>query len=619
MSNLSRGLAALVLATAPCGLAVSAEPESAGRLVVPVKDVAVPGRVAVQVAQNAGGAAGAAVMVRSGASAGTAHQERRDVDPNDDRERFLVLLPGGPIVVEARISLDGKPFRTAREKLVDEVLAQADTDGDGKPTWTEALANPRFGFGRFQYLLRNDQQKEALLKRCDADADGLVDRYEARIVIAEMGSGATFQVTANPYAFQQPDVKAILDTDKDGVISGEELAGAGERLKSRDANDNDLLEPGELGGTAEPGLYQLVAGRATPARPAAAFLLGPAADLAAIDRELRRRYAAADKQELRSENFPLLPKLVEQLDLNRNGLLEPGEAVGFQLLEPQLTLNIRLADDAGGQTEIVVASLAAELGGLERVREKGGRQLALDLPGVTLKLNAFGAASQTASYDRYAEQTLSRLDTDKNGYLEKKELEQDASGRPFLQAFDLWDADRDGKVYKQDITAAYLRQNQPLLSQVSLLAAEQGPSFFAALDSSGDNRLSVREMRTARDRLLSFDKDGDGRLSLEEMSGEITLNFARGGATLGAYGISAVQFRPGGQNQPARTPPGPKWFVHMDRNGDGDVTLREFLGTPEQFQRLDANGDGFIELKEAEAASPGDDRPAVAGQRSAQD
>jgi len=40
----------------------------------------------------------------------------------------------------------------------------------------------------------------------------------------------------------------------------------------------------------------------------------------------------------------------------------------------------------------------------------------------------------------------------------------------------------------------------------------------------------------------------------------------------------------------------------MDRNGDGDVTLKEFLGDEDDFNQLDENNDGFIEPKEAKSA-----------------
>ncbi|HEV3235798.1 MAG TPA: hypothetical protein VGZ25_02350, partial [Gemmataceae bacterium] len=47
---------------------------------------------------------------------------------------------------------------------------------------------------------------------------------------------------------------------------------------------------------------------------------------------------------------------------------------------------------------------------------------------------------------------------------------------------------------------------------------------------------------------------------------------------------------------------GPVWFRKMDRNGDGDVSRREFLGSDEDFRRIDADGDGLISLEEAEKA-----------------
>ena len=45
----------------------------------------------------------------------------------------------------------------------------------------------------------------------------------------------------------------------------------------------------------------------------------------------------------------------------------------------------------------------------------------------------------------------------------------------------------------------------------------------------------------------------------------------------------------------------PVWFKKMDRNGDGDVSAREFNGPPSLFQRMDPDGDGLISPEEARA------------------
>jgi Ca2+-binding EF-hand superfamily protein len=37
----------------------------------------------------------------------------------------------------------------------------------------------------------------------------------------------------------------------------------------------------------------------------------------------------------------------------------------------------------------------------------------------------------------------------------------------------------------------------------------------------------------------------------------------------------------------------------MDQNGDGYVSLREFLGTREEFDKIDKNHDGLISPDEA--------------------
>ena len=121
---------------------------------------------------------------------------------------------------------------------------------------------------------------------------------------------------------------------------------------------------------------------------------------------------------------------------------------------------------------------------------------------------------------------------------------------------------------------------------------EQKPSLFSALDVSADGRIGLREMRTAGRRLSSLDKDRDGRFGPTELTGQIEIAFR--------LGSPLVRRLPRRQSGPMR---GPKWFVRMDKNDDGDVTLKEFLGDKAEFKKLDANGDGFIEPREAEAAS----------------
>ncbi len=47
---------------------------------------------------------------------------------------------------------------------------------------------------------------------------------------------------------------------------------------------------------------------------------------------------------------------------------------------------------------------------------------------------------------------------------------------------------------------------------------------------------------------------------------------------------------------------GPEWFLAMDRNRDGDVSNREFLGPADDFRRLDEDGDGLLSASEATPA-----------------
>src|ERR1700752_4010922 len=52
---------------------------------------------------------------------------REHVDPRDPVERFLLLAPNGPLVIEVSLFIDGQPFNVPRETLIEGLLALADT------------------------------------------------------------------------------------------------------------------------------------------------------------------------------------------------------------------------------------------------------------------------------------------------------------------------------------------------------------------------------------------------------------------------------------------------------------------------------------------------------------
>jgi Ca2+-binding EF-hand superfamily protein len=163
------------------------------------------------------------------------------------------------------------------------------------------------------------------------------------------------------------------------------------------------------------------------------------------------------------------------------------------------------------------------------------------------------------------------------------------------QAFDLADRDGDGKLFKAELDAYLDRQSEAAASRVMLTIGDRGRSLFEILDTDGDQKLGLRELRRAHERLAPFDGDGDGRISRGEIPHHYHLGVGRGeapgrrGFVLEAYDVRDPPGRKGG----------PSWFEKMDRNRDGDVSPREFLGPRDQFRRLDADGDGLIDPREA--------------------
>ena len=241
----------------------------------------------------------------------------------------------------------------------------------------------------------------------------------------------------------------------------------------------------------------------------------------------------------------------------------------------------------------------------DALRIKDGSAL-LDLGVSRFDLKAGGGSGlggMMYPFEQIYKMQFSQADKDGNGYIDENEAKQS----PFFRdTFKMMDADGDGKVTEKEMLAFFKKiedvQAKAMVGCTSMTVADQGRGLFDLMDTNHDGRLSVREMRNAVKLIDALDRDGDGQLGKNEIPRSYTLTVQQGFMGADALNAQAAIFSMfGGGPPPApRSTRGPRWFREMDRNGDGDVSRREFLGSAEQFKRIDTDGDGLISVEEAE-------------------
>ncbi|HEY1380298.1 MAG TPA: EF-hand domain-containing protein [Gemmataceae bacterium] len=502
-------------------------------------------------------------------------------DPESVRDVFL-LLDRGPLHLRLTVTIAGQSPQAVRRDYLARLFKALDTNGDGKLTKAEFEKSPlntaRRGPGGRPMSAREAAEVVPATRLADA---------------LERVAGETLALRQNNAVRATDDaVFATLDVNKRGVLAEAEIADALTLLLTRDQDDDDCITIDEL---TPPDAMQMavnVVGMPAVERPlatASTMLVDGSGPL--FGPRLVRRYDRDGDGKLSPAEIGLSPERFRALDRDGDGKLSPEELAAFKNQSPDVDAVLELEPPAGQSARV-------------QVHAGTGQAARPDI--ATFRFGDTDVALAVRSFDPIAaavadaRQQFNRLDADQNGYLDRDELKENVRFQRGL--FEAIDTDGDDKIFWPEMERYVRGRAEVAATRCEVVVHDLGHGFFEALDRNHDGRLGLRELRAAADTLRSLRKPGQAVLRATDPPRRLHLEVGRGSFQLfgtGGTGESTVPRIAAAAPRPV----GPVWFQRMDRNLDGDLTWKEFLGPRHVFEELDADHDGLIDPFEAEKAT----------------
>jgi Ca2+-binding EF-hand superfamily protein len=518
-------------------------------------------------------------------------------DAERDTHNLVLLAPAHPVLVQIRVQVDGRGLKSVRTAYAAQLVKLYDKDGDGVLDRDEAKLVPP--------LVKSPTARETV---------SIADRWEAvdldpaddKVSVDELAGyidrifGSPFLLSFKQPATQSADLIALLDVNRDGRLSQDEFEMASRILHKLDIDDDETFSIDELQPFRNPQIPQAPAVPTEQSAEQPFLLLDDADSIAQAAGQLLQRYGKGksntETMGLDREALAIDEVVFSSRDADGNGILDKSELTDLLANPvPQLVVEAQLLQKKPGKATLLV--IDDRLQAVSKVASKTVGKLAVSVSGIGVELQVQTNRASVSDNRTFYITKFKQSDGDKNNYISESEF-----GAVGLANADFKSVDRngDGMIVLDELLAYVDQDSASSQGRVELEISHKGKTVFDVIDTNHDRRISRRELAHAFESLRPYDLDGDGAISAVELAGRFQAVLQLGKPVLfrnnprmGGNAMAPIANKPSA---------GPDWFRRMDRNRDGDVSLREFLGPLAAFKKLDTDNDGLISAAEAEKA-----------------
>lgn len=495
---------------------------------------------------------------------------------------FIFFTESAPIFLRLDLRLDGEDSTKIWQQFTDTVFASLDSDNDNLLTETECDAGTiarrltRLG------IVLPANWRQTMSSRTGS----LVTKSQFTNLVRELGSSPISVNSVRPTANSSAtSLFARFDLDGDGRLSSAEMNYSA-NIHKLDLDDDESISRDEV---------QAASNRLAPAMQnqnsnqmnEAIFHLDKHASQTQIVRRLLIQYDGKGRDPNGSLDAGELGLAAEELvkfDADGSGELDYFELRQWikRTASPHLSVTVRLGERSAAALFEVTSKARIKDGTVHETRKR----ITLALSELQIEIEA-ERDGQAVDFKSLFVAQFQTADRDQNGYLELRETQGQAL---FTNRFATFDTDGDGKIYEDELAASAERLQAAARSHTAITFSNSGNTLFQIIDQNRDNVITQAEVDVTQGRASVWDKDANG-ISRDEIPRHVRLTISRGLPGMSPTGVPS--------RGRSTTDVRPLWLQRMDRNRNGRITRREFLGPIEDFKKLDANNDGVIEIVEA--------------------